>query len=253
MLRKRLSFYLLMLFVTVSFAGCSKPVAKEALTRDGVKIIPLEHASMILRGDDLTVFVDPVGFSEKFSEYRTVDVLLITDIHKDHFDKDLVRLLRRPYTQVYGPKTAIDELGFGNVINNGQTVKTKGITVEAIPMYNLSQDRLKFHEKGRGNGYVLTIGKERLYIAGDTEDIPEMRALKNIDYAFICMNDPYTMTIDKAASAVLEFKPKTVFPYHHRGKSGHADVAAFKQQVSQADPNITVEQLDWYPKKDKKK
>ena len=120
-------------------------------------------------------------------------------------------------------------------------------SVEAVPMYNLREEALKFHSKGRGNGYVLTIDGQRLYFSGDTEDIPEMRALKNIDKAFICMNLPYTMTEESAASAVLEFKPKQVYPYHYRGNPNVSDVSKFKTLVNQGDANIEVVQLDWYP------
>ncbi len=108
-------------------------------------------------------------------------------------------------------------------------------------MYNLTEDRLKFHSKGRGNGYVLTLGGKRIYISGDTEDVPEMRALKDIDVAFVCMNLPYTMSPEQAASAVKEFKPKAVYPYHYRG----SDVQKFKELVG---PASEVRIREWYPK-----
>ena len=114
-------------------------------------------------------------------------------------------------------------------------------------MYNLREEALKFHSKGRGNGYIITLGEERLYFSGDTEDIPEMRALKNIDKAFVCMNLPYTMTVASAASAVLEFKPKQIYPYHYRGTEGLSDVSQFKEIVNAGDDTIEVVQLDWYP------
>src|SRR5204863_667162 len=104
------------------------------------------------------------------------------------------------------------------VLANGETKSLHEIKIEAVPMYNLTQDRLKFHNKGRGNGCVLTLGGKRVYISGDTEDIPEMRALKNIDVAFVCMNLPYTMTGEQAASAVREVRPKIIYPYHYRGR-----------------------------------
>lgn len=122
------------------------------------------------------------------------------------------------------------------------------VAIEAIPMYNLREEALKFHEKGRGNGYILTLGGERVYISGDTEDIPEMRNLENIDIAFVCMNLPYTMTVESAASAVLDFKPKKVYPYHYRGTEGLSDVGKFKTLVNEGDSSIDVIQLDWYPK-----
>ena len=114
-------------------------------------------------------------------------------------------------------------------------------------MYNLREEALKFHTKGRGNGYVLTINEERIYFSGDTEDIPEMRNLKNIDKAFVCMNLPYTMTVESAADAVLAFKPKQVYPYHYRGTQGLSDVAKFKKIVNEKDTSIEVVQWNWYP------
>ena len=115
-------------------------------------------------------------------------------------------------------------------------------------MYNLGAEAQKFHPQGRGNGYLLEADGKRIYISGDTEDIPEMRALKDIDLAFICMNLPYTMTVDQAVDAVLEFKPKKVYPYHYRGSEGFSDVDRFKKEVEDKNPNIQVEVLNWYPK-----
>jgi L-ascorbate metabolism protein UlaG (beta-lactamase superfamily) len=132
-------------------------------------------------------------------------------------------------------------------INNDEAKTFDSFNIEAIPMYNLREEALKFHPKGRGNGYVFTFGDDRVYFSGDTEDISEMRALKNIDKAFICMNLPYTMTVESAANAVLEFKPKQVYPYHYRGTDGLSDVEKFKSIVSTANSKIEVIQLDWYP------
>ncbi|MEO8732935.1 MAG: MBL fold metallo-hydrolase, partial [Flavobacteriales bacterium] len=118
--------------------------------------------------------------------------------------------------------------------------------ITAMPMYNLPDSPTAFHPKGRGNGYVLTFGGKRIYISGDTQGIPEMRALKNIDIAFVCMNLPYTMDVDEAADAVLAFKPKVVYPYHYRGKDRFSDVKKFKALVNAKDPAIEVRQEDWY-------
>jgi len=115
-----------------------------------------------------------------------------------------------------------------------------------LPMYNLTADRQQFHPKGRGNGYVLTLGAKRIYISGDTEDIPEMRQLENIDVAFVCMNLPYTMDVEAAADAVLDFKPKIVYPYHYRGKGGMSDLEEFRSIVGAGDGDIEVRLLKWY-------
>ena len=153
---------------------------------------------------------------------------------------------------IIAPKAVVDkfpkDLKPGKIVtlNNGDSTTINGHSFEAIPMYNLREEALKFHSKGRGNGYVLTIGGERIYISGDTEDIPEMRALENIDKAFVCMNLPYTMTVESAVSAVLEFKPKQVYPYHYRGTDGFSDVKNFKTLINQGDESIEVIQLEWY-------
>ncbi|MFT5941706.1 MAG: L-ascorbate metabolism protein UlaG (beta-lactamase superfamily), partial [Sediminicola sp.] len=135
-----------------------------------------------------------------------------------------------------------------DILNNGDSKERYGITVEAIPMYNLRKEALQMHTKGRGNGYVLNMGGKRIYFSGDTEDIPEMRALENIDIAFVCMNLPYTMTEESAADAILEFKPTQVYPYHYRGNPNVSDVSKFKALVEKGNSEIKVIQLDWYPK-----
>ena len=127
---------------------------------------------------------------------------------------------------------------------NGDELSMMGIGIEAIPAYNLTPERLNFHPKGRDNGYVLTFGDKRIYISGDTEGTPEMRALKNIDVAFVCMNLPYTMTPEAAADAVLAFKPKIVYPYHSRG----SDVDKFASMVKAGDAGIDVRLRDCTPR-----
>jgi L-ascorbate metabolism protein UlaG (beta-lactamase superfamily) len=114
-------------------------------------------------------------------------------------------------------------------------------------MYNLPEDAESRHTKGRGNGYILTIGGKKFYFSGDTEDIPEMRSLKNIDVAFVCMNMPFTMEVSQAADAVLAFKPGIVYPYHYRGQGGLADVAAFKELMNKGNAKIDVRLRNWYP------
>ena len=133
---------------------------------------------------------------------------------------------------------------------NDESKERFGFTITAVPMYNLRSEALKFHTKGRGNGYVVEHNNSRLYISGDTEDIPEMRQLRNIDLALVCMNLPYTMTVESAADAVLEFKPKTIMPYHYRGNPEVSDVKKFAQLIQQGNARIKLVQLDWYPRAD---
>lgn len=224
----------------------------EAANNAGFTIDPISHASMVLQWDGTIIYVDPVGGKEAFSDNTEPDLILITDIHQDHMDIPTLEGVVKANTKIIAPQAVADKLPESlksqvQVLGNGQTEEFIGFSIEGIPMYNLRKEALKFHTKGRGNGYVIQKDEKRVYISGDTEDIPEMRNLKNIDIAFVCMNLPYTMTVDKAAEAVLAFKPVTVYPYHYRGQDGMSDVAKFKSLVEAGNPDIKVTQLDWYP------
>ncbi|MEX0315146.1 MAG: MBL fold metallo-hydrolase [Allomuricauda sp.] len=220
-----------------------------------IKIIPIEHATTILEWNNITIYIDPVGGKKAFENQKLPDLILITDIHGDHFSLETLQELDTKKAKIMVPRAVADKIPDEftpqiDVLNNGDSKERYNINVEAIPMYNLRTEALKFHVKGRGNGYILDMGGKRLYFSGDTEDIPEMRELQNIDKAFICMNLPYTMTVESAADAVLEFKPKEVYPYHYRGRPTISDVNKFKTLVNAGNPNIKVVQLDWYPKDD---
>ena len=176
------------------------------------------------------------------------DLVLVTHIHGDHFSKETLAALAGPDTKVVCPASVAEELpgglrGRASVLGNGEAREFLGIRIEAVPAYNLAADRQKFHPKGRDNGYVVTFGGKRFYFSGDTEDVPEMLALKNIDVAFVCMNLPYTMDVERAARAVRAFKPRVVYPYHYRG----ADLQRSKELVG-ADSGIEVRLREWYPK-----
>ncbi|WP_026451933.1 MBL fold metallo-hydrolase [Aequorivita capsosiphonis] len=224
----------------------------EVASEKGFTINPVEHASMVLNWDGTIIYVDPVGGGDMYSKYSEPSTILLTDIHGDHFDIPTLEAVISENSSIIAPKAVFEKLPESlqnktKVLDNGAKTTDHEIKIEAIPMYNLRPEALKFHEKGRGNGYVLEKDGKRVYISGDTEDIPEMRNLKNIDIAFVCMNLPYTMTVEKAAEAVLDFKPKTVYPYHYRGENGLSDVAKFKSLVEAGNPDIKVTQLDWYP------
>lgn len=216
-----------------------------------LKVIPITHGTLVLESKSEVIYVDPTGGSEAFEGQKPPSLVLITDIHGDHLSMSTLEVLNLTNVTVIGPKAVTDKIPntvSKNIVtlNNNETLNHNNINIEAIPMYNLREEALKFHTKGRGNGYVLTINDERIYISGDTEDIPEMRNLKGIDKAFVCMNLPYTMTVESAASAVLDFTPKTVYPYHYRGTDGLSDVNLFKKIVNDANKSIEVKLLDWY-------
>jgi len=216
-------------------------------TSDGDVIIhPINHATFVMAWKDKTIYVDPVGGGKRFDGLPKPDLILVTDIHGDHLDAGTLEAVAGEKATIVAPTAVAEKLPDKlrkqtTVLANGETKSVADVSVEAVPMYNLTADRLKFHNKGRGNGYVVALGGKRVYISGDTEDVPEMRALKNIDVAFVCMNLPYTMTVEQAANAVREFKPKIVYPYHYRG----SDTEKFKQLVG-GDSGVEVRPRDWY-------
>jgi L-ascorbate metabolism protein UlaG (beta-lactamase superfamily) len=222
-----------------------------ATAKGDLVVHPVNHATFVMKWDGKTVFVDPVGGGDRFKAFGSPDLVLITDLHGDHLHPETVAAVAGPGTTIVAPAAVVEKLGAAEKAKavqmaNGETrVFALGVEVRTVPMYNLTPERKDRHVKGRGNGYVVTLGGKRVYISGDTEDIPEMRALKDIDLAFVCMNLPYTMEVEKAADAVLEFKPKVVAPYHYRGMGGMSDVGKFKALVSK-DPSIEVRLLKWY-------
>lgn len=213
---------------------------------------PIFHGSMVLKWNDKTIFVDPYNGAKRFAGFGAPDLILITDIHPDHLDLETLSTIDTSKAMLIVPKAVAEKLPAGLkrkakvLINEKSLVWESGISITAVPMYNLPQTPDAMHTKGRGNGYLLNIDGKNIYISGDTEDIAEMRALKNIDIAFVCMNLPYTMDISQAASAVLEFKPKVVYPYHYRGQDGLSDTQAFKNLVDEGTQSILVELRDWY-------
>ncbi len=208
-----------------------------------VKITPLFHASTLIEAGGKAIYLDPAK-PAKFAE-RKADLILITDIHGDHMDPDSIKQVSQSSTEIFAPPAVVKTVTTAKPIANGESKTWGDWTIEAVPAYNLKRGPEAgklFHDKGRGNGYVLTYGGKRFYFSGDTEGVPEMRALKNIDVAFICMNLPYTMPPDEAADAVKAFHPKVVIPYHYRG----SDLEVFKKGLDGT--GIEVRLLEWYPK-----
>ena len=229
--------------VLVSAAYSATAPQKFPTSAGEVKITPLNHASTLIEAGGKTIYLDPAK-PAKFSGSPKADLILITDIHGDHMDPASIADLSKAGTEIMAAPAVVATVTTAKPIANGETKKWQGWTIEAIPAYNLTRGPAPgkfYHDKGRGNGYVLTYGGMRFYFSGDTEGVPEMRALKNIDVAFVCMNLPYTMPPEEAADAVKAFHPKIVIPYHYRG----SDLAVFKKGLEGT--GIEVRLLDWYP------
>jgi L-ascorbate metabolism protein UlaG (beta-lactamase superfamily) len=245
--------FLTSLAVTLCLSGLAQLSPSDNVeTKDGpLTIQPIQHASLIFTIKGLTIYIDPSG-ADHYKGTKPPDLILITDIHGDHFDLKTIDAVKQGTTTLVVPQVVADKLPEADKVNmivlkNGDQKNVSGISILAIPMYNLPESATAMHTKGRGNGYVLGIGGKNIYISGDTQGIPEMRSLKNIDVAFICMNLPYTMDVKEAADAVLAFKPKIVYPYHYRGQNGLSDVNAFKTLVEAGDKHIDVRLRNWYP------
>jgi L-ascorbate metabolism protein UlaG (beta-lactamase superfamily) len=248
-------FILLFCFITVT--GHAQNLATPDLIKTNkgdLTIQPVTHGSVVLKWNNKTVWVDPYGGADLYAGQAQPDLILITDIHGDHLDLKTLQALPTSTATIVAPQAVVDMLpepmkSKAIVLANGAKTTQLEIDITALPMYNLPETADSRHPKGRGNGYVLRMGNKNIYLSGDTEDIPEMRSLKNIDVAFVCMNLPFTMDVDQAAAAVLAFKPKVVYPYHYRGQNGLSDVNAFQTKVAAGKKDIDVRLRQWYPTK----
>jgi L-ascorbate metabolism protein UlaG (beta-lactamase superfamily) len=218
---------------------------REKTSAGELTITPINHASLMLEFGGKVIQVDPVG---DYSQLPKADLILITDIHGDHMAPNTVAELKKTGTIVVAPSAVAKTITEARTMDNGQSDKISlqgtSIPIEAVPMYNLTRGPAAgqfYHTKGRGNGYVLTFGDKRVYIAGDTECTPEMKALKNIDIAFLPMNLPYTMTPQEAADCVKAFRPKIVYPYHYMGQDPKVFADALKNEKG-----IEVRLREWY-------
>jgi L-ascorbate metabolism protein UlaG (beta-lactamase superfamily) len=234
----------LALFAMGAQAQMSRPVQTFDTSAGPVKITPVYHAALVIEAGGKVIVLDPAK-PAVFTGLPQADLILITDIHGDHLDPALIASESKAGTEIIAPAAVAKTVTNAMVMSNGEKKTWDKWTIEAVPMYNLTRGPEAgklFHDKGRGNGYIMTYGGKRFYFSGDTEGIPEMRALKNIDVAFICMNLPYTMTPEEAADAVKAFHPKIAIPYHYRG----SDTTTFQKLL--AGTGIEVRLLDWYPK-----
>ena len=207
-----------------------------------VDITPIYHATAMIRAGGDTIYIDP-AYPANISGLHAGDLILITHTHPDHFYPAYITKLSGLHTKVIGPAAVQKTLKTAQVLSNGQSIHWRHWKITAVAMYNihhLMPNGQPYHSKGAGNGYVLSYGGKNFYFAGDTEETPEMRALRNIDVAFIPMNLPYTMSPEEAAAAVRSFKPKIAIPYHYRGQDPQRFADALRGS------GIEVRLLDWY-------
>jgi L-ascorbate metabolism protein UlaG (beta-lactamase superfamily) len=251
MLRQSLSTVVLLIFsVSACFAQLDNDPDRIETDQGDLVIHAIIHGSVVFEWDGKTIYMDPWGSADLYEGVPSPDVILITHPHSDHLSLETLAGLETESTSFYVPQAVADQMPDAyieqtTVIANGEKMEYEGITINALPMYNLPEEGAR-HAKGWGNGYMLSMGGINVYVSGDTEGIPEMRSLKGIDVAFVCMNLPYTMDITQAADAVLDFEPMVVYPYHHRGQ----DIESFRRLVNAGNKDIEVRLKNWYSDSD---
>ncbi len=213
-------------------------------TNGDVVIHPIIHASFVMRWQGKIIYNNPTNGSSAYPGIPKADLILISHSHPDHFSSSTIDAVRNTNAIIIAPRSVYTNLtatlkAITIVLTNDASANVLGLSVEAVPAYNSN------HPRGTGNGYILTMGGKRIYISGDTGDILEMRSLLNIDVAFVCMNS-FTMSVTNAASAVRDFQPKVIYPYHFKNTGGLlSDLSDFKKQVG-ADLGIEVRVRKWY-------
>lgn len=203
---------------TTVTAAEGPPTDRIATSAGPLDLTFLGHGTLMLTFKDTVLHVDPYGKVADYAALPQADLVLLTHDHADHLDQAALALVRTPVTDIVLPPVCADRVQGGLILKNGETRTVRGITVTAVPAYNLVHRRdngQPFHPRGAGNGYLLDFGDTRLYVAGDTENIPEMAALKDVDIAFLPMNLPYTMTPEMVADAARSFRPRILYPYHY--------------------------------------
>ncbi len=228
------SIALLMAVLGLSTSAYSQPEVDEFQTKSGktVTMYPLVHSSIRITYDNMEIEIDPVrqlgNHTIDYSQIPQADFIFVTHEHGDHYDKEAIKQLTRVGTRFITNQRCATMQGYGLVMKNGDHEDLNhGILVDAVPAYNTTEGRTQFHPQGRDNGYILSLDGLRIYIAGDTEDIPEMTNIKDIDIAFLPCNQPYTMTPEQLVRAARIIKPKVLFPYHY----GQTDVTTLPEQL----------------------
>ncbi len=219
-----------------------QPGGRDTIVKDVIPARPgnitisfIGHASLMFEYRGKIFHVDPWTKLADYSKLPKADCILITHQHQDHLDAAAIAEIRKPGTRIICPAAVEEIIREGTILKNGDTITVDGVAIQAVPAYNTTEGREKYHPKGRDIGYVLVMGGKRIYIAGDTEDIPEMANLRNIDIAFLPVNQPYTMVPEQVADAVRKFHPKILYPYH----TGETDLSQLKKLLAK-DKDVEV-------------
>ncbi len=209
-----------------------------------LKITCIGHGTLMFTFNGKIIHIDPVSREADYSRMPKADMILITHEHGDHLDPEAIKFIRKEDTEIVLTKICSESIAGGIIMQNGDVRTVQGLKIEALPAYNIVHMRsgnTPYHPKGRGNGYVITFGDTRVYVAGDTENTPEMKQLKDIDIAFLPMNLPYTMTPEMVADAAKALKPKILYPYHY-GRTNTSKIVDLLKDVK--DIEVRIRKLD---------
>ncbi|MBQ9357064.1 MAG: MBL fold metallo-hydrolase [Prevotella sp.] len=205
-----------------------------------VVINHIKHASIHIQYDDMNIYVDPVGTNVEprtdMTMLPSANLIVLTHEHMDHYDHVALSQLWTPGTVVYANHSVIDKIHRGVTLANGDSAEYRGVKVKAVPAYNTTASHLQFHPQGRDNGYIIDLDGLRIYVAGDTEDIPEMAQLGPIDIAFLPCNQPYTMTVDQLERAARTIQPRVLFPYHY----GDTPIAQIRMRLAGSGIDVRI-------------
>jgi L-ascorbate metabolism protein UlaG (beta-lactamase superfamily) len=225
---------IVLMALLVGGAAAAMDFEKDIITtsKGDLEVTFIGHGSLMFTYKNIVIHVDPFSKLADYSKLPTANLILITHEHRDHLDPSALEAVRTDRTTVILTETCAAKMPGGIVMRNGDVETVGGLTIEAVPAYNLVHMRsegMPYHPRGIGNGYVIAFAEKRVYVAGDTENIPEMKNLKHIDYAFLPMNLPYTMTPEMVADAASVFKPKVLYPYHFGDTDTNQLVALMKR------------------------
>lgn len=226
----------LLTLLSVTAGGAEMEFQKDTIETDSgnLEISFVGHGTLMFSFDGKVIHVDPWSQLTDYSKMPKADIILITHDHLDHLDPEAVEAIRTDKSVVVLTEKCEGRIAGGIVMKNGDVETVAGLKIEAVPAYNIVNMRSEgnpFHPKGEGNGYVIAFGDKKVYVAGDTENTPEMKGLKNIDIAFLPMNLPYTMTPEMVADAAKAFRPGILYPYHYSGTETSEIVDLLKDEA----------------------
>jgi L-ascorbate metabolism protein UlaG (beta-lactamase superfamily) len=242
-MRKLSLFIMALMFIFVMTTAAHEQKFEEDIittSKGDLKITFIGHGTLMFTFAGKVIHVDPWGRVAHYSDLPKADLILVTHDHGDHLDTNAINIIRQEKTSLVLTEKCTEKVEGGTVMRNGDVKSIQGFKIEAVPAYNILNKRgsgAPYHPKGMGNGYVITFADKRVYVAADTENTPEMKALKNIDIAFLPMNLPYTMTPEMVADAAKAFKPKILYPYHY-GDTDTSRIVDLLKEVKEIEVRI---------------